>query len=97
MAPDGKVEIVVTPRCDLANAGKMEAIQLATCKDISQEWTGLTDPNTQSKTKQDKVKQYQQHDRKSVQHFLPRMRKSNEMSLGPWLVRFDRIRSVRVT
>lgn len=35
---DGSIGIVITPRCDLARNNKNETIQLAICKDISDEW-----------------------------------------------------------
>lgn len=35
---DGVVEVVITPRCDLVRDVKNETIQLAVCKDVSEEW-----------------------------------------------------------
>lgn len=35
---DGTIEIVITPRCDLERDVKNETIQLAICKDMSEEW-----------------------------------------------------------
>ncbi len=35
---DGVIEVVITPRCDLVRDVKNETIQLAVCKDISEEW-----------------------------------------------------------
>jgi hypothetical protein len=34
----GPIEIVITPRCDLARDTKNETIQLALCEDVSEEW-----------------------------------------------------------
>lgn len=34
----GPIEIVITPRCDLARDTKNETIQLAQCQDVSEEW-----------------------------------------------------------
>jgi len=38
----GIIEVVVTPRCDLANNNKNETIQLAECLDVSGEWNKRT-------------------------------------------------------
>lgn len=37
----GKIEVVVTPRCDLAREGKNETYQLVECKNVSEKWTEL--------------------------------------------------------
>jgi CheY-like chemotaxis protein len=98
----GVVEIVITPRCDLAHADKSETIQLASCQDIAADWTALesdassVDQGKAEKARQ-KIKNWQQHRTKAVLHYLPRMVKSDEQRAGPWFVRFDRIRSVDKT
>jgi CheY-like chemotaxis protein len=35
---NGRIEILITPRCDVSRLGKNESFQLAECKDISHEW-----------------------------------------------------------
>lgn len=87
-----EIEVIITPRCDLANAGKTQTVQLAACQDISNEWMTLNE--SQNATSQGKVAKIKQHDRKEVQHFIPAMTPKSGESLGPWFVRFDRIRSV---
>jgi hypothetical protein len=97
---DGVVEVVITPRCDIAHPEKASTIQLAECENQTREWELLTkeargaDPSKSSNAK-GKMKQWRQHKSKNVLHFLPEMRRTADGSiLGPWFVRFDRIRSV---
>lgn len=40
---DNSVEVVITPRCDFSRDDKNETIQLASCKDISEEWNKRCD------------------------------------------------------
>lgn len=79
----GKVEIVVTPRCDLAT-GKIPNVQLVECEDLSEKWGALS---------KDKINVYLKNGR-SNEHFIPKMNLSKDESLGPFIVRFDRIRTV---
>jgi hypothetical protein len=88
----GEIEVIVTPRCDLAHSGKTETVQLATCQDISTKWEELI--KADSGTSRDKLDKIKQHERKEVQHFIPAMTNESGKLLGPWLVRFDRVRSV---
>jgi hypothetical protein len=88
----GVIEVIVTPRCDAAHPGKTDTLQLATCLDISEKWKGLHETNTPAS--HGTIKQWKQHDRKEVQHFIPAMTLEPGKSLGPWFVRFDRIRSI---
>lgn len=88
----GEIEVIITPRCDAAHPGKTKTLQLAACLDISKEWNGLLVANTPAS--QSTIKQWKQHDRKEVQHFIQAMTLEPGKSLGPWFVRFDRIRSI---
>lgn len=90
---DEKIWVVVTPRCDLANAGKVKTIVLAACEDISAEWAPL---NVQpvSKTSEDKIKKIIQHRSSHKQHFLFPLVDLNAKKNGPWMVNFDEIMSI---
>lgn len=113
---NGIVEVVITPRCDLARDTKNETIQLALCEDVSGEWgnrTGAlqaakaelagsqlpvadkrqTTLESKVKTCENRLRQFTQHRDSSHYHFLPPM-KLNGSWAGPWMVRFDTIRSV---
>jgi hypothetical protein len=90
----GLVEVVITPRCDIAHAGKAETLQLAACLDISERWKGLR--KSASTTSQNDVKKIMQHEGKHVQHFIPEMTLKPGKLQGPWFVRFDRVRSVEM-
>lgn len=41
---NGSIAVVITPRCDLANDGKVGHIQLAMCEDANDQWNGLCEP-----------------------------------------------------
>ena len=83
---------IITPRCDAAHPGKTNTLQLATCLDTSKEWKGLLEANTSASP--GTIKQWKQHERKEVQHFIPPMTLEPGKSLGPWFVRFDMIQSI---
>jgi hypothetical protein len=96
---EGVVEIVVTPRCDLAHDDKSSTIQLAECEDIATQWTALhADLTCANKKKEEaaknKIKSWYQHRNRFVLHFLPPMITDKGAKAGPWAVRFDRIRSI---
>lgn len=113
----GELEIVVTPRCDLATE-KMETIQLAQCKVVLDEWEKRVGKIVQARAEleanedrkkeadlakrvgdaENSLRNYTQHagNRASV-HFLPAMKLRDGTSLGPFMVQFDRIRSVPVS
>ncbi len=91
----GIVEVIITPRCDCARDGKVETVQLAECVDISETWNKLQQSGSASS--QEKIGKYKQHERKEVQHFIPAMTMEPGKLLGPWFVRFDRVRSVDKT
>ncbi|MFQ6332216.1 hypothetical protein [Methylophilus sp. 3sh_L] len=94
----GAIEIVVTPRCDIAHSDKSITLQLAQCEDISVEWNeahaNLTveDKKTVEKAK-NKISSFIKHRSKNVIHFLPPMFNKDGNIEGPWFVRFDCIRS----
>jgi hypothetical protein len=97
--PDGKVEIVVTPRCDIEHADKSTTVQLAECEDKSADWArmenDLKDPDAKKVQKaKEAASRWRQHRLKSVLHFLPQMMGEDGAPAGPWFIRFDRIRSV---
>ena len=83
----GAVEIVVTPRCDLARVVPKvcQTIQLARCEDISAIWDSAGEGAR---------REIRQHRKVPVQHFLPRMQMTDGTQRGPWFVRFDRIVSI---
>ncbi|QHE91178.1 hypothetical protein PI93_004605 [Pandoraea fibrosis] len=110
------LEIVITPRCDLARpATRGDTIQLAVCEDVSAEWQALVDAVNAAKgayeaaaaaegtdTKkpleklgaaEEKLRKFTQHRSKTNLHFLPQM-KLADRSLGPFMVRFDKVRFV---
>lgn len=78
--------IVVTPRCDLANAGKVETILLARCVDISKRWN--------DKTKEQP--RIAQHDGSHKLHFLPQILDLKGQQLGPWFVHFHDLKTIPV-
>lgn len=93
--PDNQVEIVVTPRCDIAHPEKASTIQLAECEDVSTEWDKLVAGADKGvKSDQTELQRWKQHRSKNVLHFLPPMRLNKGRQEGPWFIRFDRIRSV---
>lgn len=114
---DSIVEILVTPRCDLARDGKNESFQLAECRDVSEAWNAaemkvrkseeaLRDSVSEEAGVIEKLKrnvdaaksqfrQFSQHKgNSSVYHFLPRVSLNDGRTLGPFMVNFDKIRSV---
>jgi hypothetical protein len=97
---EGKIEVVITPRCDIAHDEKSKTIQLAECEDHSAEWAlmeaDLKDP-TKAQKAREKMAIWYQHRKKAVLHFLPKMIGEDGSPKGPWFVRFDSIRSVRKT
>lgn len=77
--------IVVTPRCDLANTGKILTVLLARCIDIADRWNGKSDKE-----------QYKlsQHDNAAKQHFLPPVLDNGGKQMGPWFVQFHDLMTV---
>lgn len=78
--------IVVTPRCDLANPGKVATVVVARCIDISERWNSK--PKEQNKLSQ--------HDNAAKQHFLPPVLGDDGKQLGPWFVQFHDLRAIPV-
>lgn len=94
----GAVEIVITPRCDIAHSDKSTTLQLAHCEDISAEWndshTNLKDEDIKIVDKaKNKISSFIKHRSKNVIHFLPPMVNKDGKVEGPWFVRFDCVRS----
>lgn len=79
--------IVVTPRCDLANTGKVATVVVARCVSITDRWN--------AKSGKDQMR-LAQHDGAAKQHFLPPMVGSGGKSLGPWLVQFHDLQAVAI-
>lgn len=92
---DDKVWIVVTPRCDLANQGKVKTVALAACEDISGEWVKLNLP-PKSKTNDQQIQKITQHRGSHRQHFLFPLVDLNGRTNGPWMVSFDELMIVPV-
>ena len=84
---EGKVHMIITPRCDLATA-KARSIQLAECEDAGALWEEAL------KKGRGRIADLKQHDKKARQHFIPRMTRSDGAVLGPWMVAFDRIQTL---
>lgn len=84
---EGGAWIVVTPRCDLANAGKASSLLLARCENISERW---------AKAASKERKEISQHDRGAKNHFLPVMVDEKGVSDGPWFVKFGELRVVSI-
>lgn len=80
----GKLWIVVSPRCDLANANKVPTVVVAFCEDISETWNAK--PKEQGNM--------MQHGKAAKWHFLPPMLDSHGKELGPWYVQFGHLRAV---
>ncbi|WP_175964352.1 hypothetical protein [Burkholderia pyrrocinia] len=113
---NGVVEVVITPRCDLARDNKNKTIQLASCEEVSAEWknrkeklaiaqaelkaSGAVEGDKvyskfvgKIKDAENSLRQFTQHRNSTNFHFLPEM-KLNNGSFGPFMVRFDSIRSI---
>jgi len=82
----GDLWIVVTPRCDLANEGKVVTILVARCADISKRW------NEKPKERL----RIAQNDGSHKLHFLPPMLDQKGEQLGPWFVHFHDLKAVAV-
>jgi CheY-like chemotaxis protein len=78
--------IVVTPRCDLANNGKVATVLVAKCTDISERW----------KAKPKEQPKISQHDGTPKQHFLPPMLDNEGKQFGPWFVQFHDLKAIPV-
>jgi hypothetical protein len=89
---EGGVWIVVTPRCDLANEGKVATIVLASCEDISAKWNSLGAAD--SKKAEEARKKLTQHDNLAKHHFLSPMRDAASAQRGPWMVQFHNLKAL---
>ncbi|WP_313213272.1 histidine kinase [Stenotrophomonas acidaminiphila] len=79
--------VVVTPRCDLANEGKISMVLLAQFQDISMRWKAAA-------AKERNI--IAQHDRSYKNHFMPEMVDSAGTILGPWFVDFTSLKVVPI-
>lgn len=89
---DGKVWIIVSPRCDLANPGKVQSIVLAGCDDISAKWNSFIAAG--SKKGDDQCKRLIQHDRELKQHFLFPLIGLDQGQRGPWMALFHDLKVI---
>lgn len=83
---EGRTWIVVSPRCDLANQGKVRTVLLAACEDISGKWEPLNAPG-----KEKERNKVIQHEQSPKQHFLLPLRDQNSNQRGPWMIQFHDI------
>lgn len=88
---DSGLWIVVTPRCDLANEGKVTTVLLAKCEDVSERWNGI---DATSKGGPEKLRKIIQHEGSPKQHFLPPTFDDRGKQLGPWMVQFHHLDAV---
>ena len=92
---NGSVEVVVTPRCDIAT-GKYPTIQLALCEPCPTDWKKAVD-QIKKEGISDRMSSLLQHNRRAADHFLPPMRQLDGQEKGPYRVKFARIRSISPT
>ncbi|MFJ2459250.1 histidine kinase [Pseudomonas neuropathica] len=83
---DGEKWIVVSPRCDLANPGKVDTILLARCVECSDAWKAAT--------KEKDKNRLIQHEASPKQHFLFPLRDNDGEPHGPWMVQFHNIKAM---
>lgn len=81
---EGGLLVVVSPRCDLANAGKVPTVLVAFCKDVGVDW------NAKPKERGNMV----QHGKAAKWHFLPPMLDEKGKEIGPWFVEFSNLRAI---
>lgn len=86
---EGRTWIVVSPRCDLANEGKVRTVLLAACEDISERW-GRVNVVGKEKERNRTI----QHEQSPKQHFLFPLRDQNSNSRGPWMIQFHDIQAL---
>lgn len=93
---------IVTPRCDLANDGKVVSLLLAKCKNASTRYAELdaaiaqatTDAKKESATKN--LMRYVQHEGSPKQHFLPPAFDASGVQMGPWMVQFHDLQAIPI-
>lgn len=84
---NNEVWIIVTPRCDMAHANKVNRIVLAKCKDVSEKWAAAQ-KNSEAK------KRMSQHEQSPKQHFLPALTRPDGSTLGPWMTQFHDLETI---
>lgn len=91
---ENDIWVVVTPRCDLANKGKVASLLLAKCLNVAEKYAELeaavtkATSNSAKKDATDKLTRYLQHEGSPKQHFLPPALDIDSRQMGPWMVQF---------
>lgn len=104
---DGKLEIIVTPRCDmLRSKTKTPTYQLVTLLDRSDDWESLKSKLAQRQAEGNErkinsalneIKKFTNHNGESGGHFIQGFRAyvdGNEKSFGPFYAQFNLLRSI---
>ena len=94
---EDSVWVVVTPRCDLANDGKVDTVLIAKCTDISAEWRPLVSAEPKSNSIKDTINKIVQHKNSPKQHFLYQLNDNNGQPRGPWFVQFHHLKALAAT
>lgn len=104
---NGKLEIVVTPRCDmLRSKSDTPTYQLVTLLDKSEDWEKLEDKLKERKetgtpkqiiAARNEIKKFTNHNGETGGHFIQRFRKvvnNEEKTFGPFYAQFNLLRSI---
>lgn len=101
---DGCLEILVTPRCDLAQKPKYQNYHLVKLSDVSDEWNkrmnkiNLAPDAGKKKEATENLRRLSNHNGNSnFCHFLPQIKISDDDIKGPFHAQFDSIRAISVT
>lgn len=86
--------VVVTPRCDLANTGKVSTVLIAKCLDIGEEWNPLVSTTPKTNKTIELMNRLIQHKSSPKQHFLFPLSDSESKSRGPWFVQFHHLQAI---
>lgn len=102
-----KIEIIVTPRCDMVRMkGANPTYQLVTLLDKSEHWSGLEQKLENAKAEKNtkkydsiisEIKKFTNHNNETTSHFIQKFRvKTTEgwKDFGPYYAQFNLIRSV---
>lgn len=99
---DNDIWVVVTPRCDLANKGKVVSLLLARCMNVAEKYAELeaaiarATSNGAKKDATEKLTRYLQHEGSPKQHFLPPAIDEKERKMGPWMVQFHDLQAIPI-
>ncbi|RDK82576.1 UNVERIFIED_ORG: hypothetical protein DFO82_2400 [Idiomarina abyssalis] len=104
---EGKLEIIVTPRCDMVRSkSERPTYQLVTLSDKAEKWDQLVTKLDQQKQAQDRKKtekaekeliKFTNHNGETSSHFIQRFRKDidgEERVFGPFYAQFNLLRSI---